>query len=309
MKHFLLVCLSFCLGGASMAQTITNVSPNSGSRGTWNLPITITGSGTNFSSATNTIVEISQNGFKLEVLSANVTSNTTVDAMVRIPHYSFLGVYDVTVFDQAYGMTGLPGGFTVYASPNIPSITETYPDTVRQNATLPITISTEYTNFSQATDNTIYLTQGTHTLYPIPGTMQVLSNELIRASFDFNQPFLPIGTLVNSHCGNSFDGILSDPESILIIDSTLNIFESKPDGKLFAYPNPTLGELSINIPKGLINFEFSVYNQLGQKIIRQSVQNNSSDTFKTNISNLPKGVYYVRMHNDNKSYRMKIIKD
>ena len=309
MKNLLFILSSFGLLSTSIAQTVTTVNPNLGAQGTWSLPITITGSGTNFSAATNTVVEISQGGFELDILSVNVTSSTSIDAMIRIPHYSFIGPYDVTVSDPSNGANTLPSGFSVYANPNVPAIIETYPDSVRQNATLPVTISTEHTNFAQATDNVIFLTQGTHTLFPIPGTMQVLSNDSIRAVFDFAQPYLSIGTLVNSHCGNSFDGILTDQESILIIDSTLSIFKAEPSEKLSIYPNPTSGDISIDIPKGLVNFELTIYNQLGQAIHRQTVNNNTSHVFKSNIANLPNGVYFVNLQDANARYRVKVIKE
>ncbi|MBL4862282.1 MAG: hypothetical protein JKY09_04590 [Crocinitomicaceae bacterium] len=53
------------------AQTISSVSPNSAEKGTWSLPVTITGSGTTFSNATSTVVRIKQGTEELEIISVN----------------------------------------------------------------------------------------------------------------------------------------------------------------------------------------------------------------------------------------------
>lgn len=309
MKHLVLIFVSFFMGTTAFNQVINNASPNVGVQGTWSLPITISGSGTNFSAATNSILQIKQGNYQLEVLSATVVSPTLVNAIIRIPFTSPTGGYDITVYDQTYSSVSGLNGFSINASQNQPVIIETYPDSVNQNATLPVTISTQSTNFSQATDNTIYLTQGTHTLWPIPGSMQVLSNDSIRATFNFAQPFLSIGSLLNAHCGNSFDGILTDIESIEIVDSTLNRKKFEASESLSIYPNPSTNAVHINLPKGLVNFDLFVYNQLGQRLYSQSISNNTANVFTTDISTLPKGVYFVVLKSANKQYKVKMVKE
>ncbi len=309
MKRTGLIFLGLLTVFSVNSQTISNVTPNSGSLGTWSLPVTITGSNTDFSAATSTVVKVSQAGNELEVLSVGTITPTSVDFVLRIPFPSLLGAYDVEVYDQTNGTIILPGGFTVVTGPNFPFIVETSPDSVRQNWTLPIIISTENTHFSQATDNTIFLTQGTHTIYPVPGSITAVADDTIRAVFDFNLPFLSIGDLLNSHCGNSFDGILSDYQSIIIVDSTLSVDPVITDRVLDVYPNPTKDQINVNLPTGLVDFQLSVYNQLGQTVWTQSITHNTNNQYNIDISNMLNGTYIVAVQGDKKVYHARIIKE
>ena len=98
--------------------TITNVSPNSGTQGTLSLPITITGSGTNFSGATSTLVQVlGNNGSTLQVLSINSVTPTSVSVDIAVSNTAFVGGYTVKVYDQLVGnFISLANGFTVIAS-------------------------------------------------------------------------------------------------------------------------------------------------------------------------------------------------
>ncbi len=291
------------------AQNITSVSPNFGSLGTWSLPITITGSGTNFSAATNTVVRIKHGTDELEILSINSITPQSVSVDIRIPYFAYYGDYDVQVYDQNVGLITLADGFTTVVPFAFPSIVATYPDSVIANSVLPVTISATNMLFSQATDNTIFLTQGSNTIFPIQGTIQAISNDSIQAMFDFNLPYLQVGDLLNSHCGNSFAGIYSDNQSIEIIDSTLSITKTYSDFQISTYPNPTSGPLSVNLPKDLINFQLTVYSQSGQLIYSQSVKNNTSHILKTDISSLADGIYLIKIQDRDRQYEVKIIKE
>ncbi|MGJ8661537.1 MAG: T9SS type A sorting domain-containing protein, partial [Bacteroidota bacterium] len=197
-----------------------------GERGSYQLPITITGSGTNFSSATSTVVKISQATstiVDLQITSVTSVNPQSVDLNVRIPYNAPLGSYTVSVYDQTTGgMISLPNGFSVLANSQPPVAVKTTPAKVALNQTLPITITVDNSNFSQATDNTIYLTaQGTSTLLsPVAGTIVAPNGTHMRAAFNFSNSLLSIGDVLNSHCGNSFDGMVTDFSSITITAPT-----------------------------------------------------------------------------------------
>jgi hypothetical protein len=231
MRNLFIVISALFLSSFLMGQTISNVSPNSGERGSWQLPITITGSGTNFSNATSTFVKISQaSNTLLEIVSVNSVSASSANVDVRIPNSAPLGAYSVSVFDQTLNdFVILPNGFTVLANSQPPTVVKTTPAKVGLNQVLPITISVDNANFSQATNNTIYLSQqGTSTLiYPVAGSIVGLNNTHIRALFDFSGTSLSIGSILNSHCGNPFDGSLIDVSAIVMtaptsVSGTLN---------------------------------------------------------------------------------------
>lgn len=212
------------LSSFAMSQTITNVSPNSGNKGSFSLPVVITGSGTNFSNATSTVVQIKQGtNTTLEILNVNAVTPTSVGLDIRISNSMPTGNYTVSVYDQTVGgMIDLPSGFTVLPNVQPPILQWTTPEKAALGQTLPVTISVDNANFSQATDNTIYLTQqGTSTvLNPVPGSMVVLNNTHIRASFDFTGSSITGGSVFNSHCGNSFDGYFTDNGAISITGQT-----------------------------------------------------------------------------------------
>ncbi|UKN00621.1 T9SS type A sorting domain-containing protein [Paracrocinitomix mangrovi] len=221
MKKLILVSSAVLLGLSTFAQSISSVSPNSANTGTWSLPVSISGTNTNFTAATSTVVKVTQNSQQLEVLNVNNVTSTTVDFDVRISNLSPLGNYNVEVYDSNVGdMVTLNNGF--YVGPNTapPALMSTAPETGAINQILPVTITTENTHFSQATDNTIYLTQGTFTILPVGNSVQVLNDNHIKALFDFSNPNISIGNVLSSHCGNSFDGYFSDNLTITVTPIT-----------------------------------------------------------------------------------------
>lgn len=213
------IALLVCFTGVS--QTITDFSPSSADKGTWSLPITISGNGTSFSNATNTIVRISQGNEQLEVLSVNSISDIEVSVNVRVSNLKPTGPYIVEVYDSSVDqLIATNDVFTVNANSIAPSLINTSPESGAINQILPVTISLTNTHFAQATDNTIYLSQGTNTILPIPGSVVALNDNFIKASFDLNNPLINIGDFLNSHCGNSFDGYFNDNLSINITPIT-----------------------------------------------------------------------------------------
>ena len=215
-----IVC--FIASTFSFSQTISNVSPNSGTQGTLSLPITITGSGTNFTTATSTLVQIiGNNGSSLQVLSINSVTPTSVSVDIAVPNTAFVGGHTVKVYDQSVGnFISLTNGFTVIANSTPPTLVGTTPEKAAVGQVLPVTISVDNANFSQATDNTmILMQQGTSTvLYPVPGTLVALNGHHLRAMFDFSGSTITSGSVFNSSCWNSLDGSFLDPAAIVITD-------------------------------------------------------------------------------------------
>lgn len=220
MKKIILPILGCFLTLSLNAQTVSGVSPNSAEKGTWSLPVTISGSGTSFSNATSTVVRIKQANEELEVLSINSVAPEEVNIDLRVSNLKPTGSYSVEVYDQNLGLINLTNGFSVLANSAVPSIVSTSPEMGAVNQVLPVTISLQNTHFAQATDNTIYLTQGTNTIMPIPGSVVTLNDNYIKALFDLNNPNVNIGDVLNSHCGNSFDGFFNDNLSIEITQIT-----------------------------------------------------------------------------------------
>jgi CxxC motif-containing protein len=186
--------------------TITNVSPNSGTQGTLSLPITITGSGTNFSGATSTLVQVlGNNGSTLQVLSINSVTPTSVSVDIAVSNTAFVGGYTVKVYDQLVGnFISLANGFTVIAS-----------------------------------------------------------------SLELDAPQLP---------------------------------------KLSVYPNPTNGELNIELPNNLENAKLMIFNQMGQLVLEETLNSSIGKLFTTNINHLSSGIYVVRLLGNNNASESRLIK-
>ena len=186
--------------------TITNVSPNSGTQGTLSLPITITGSGTNFSGATSTLVQVlGNNGSTLQVLSINSVTPTSVSVDIAVSNTAFVGAYTVKVYDQLVGnFISLSNGFTVIAS-----------------------------------------------------------------SLELDAPQLP---------------------------------------KLSVYPNPTNGELNIELPNNLENAKLMIFNQMGQLVLEETLNSSIGKLFTTNINHLSSGIYVVRLLGNNNASESRLIK-
>jgi secreted PhoX family phosphatase len=77
-----------------------------------------------------------------------------------------------------------------------------------------------------------------------------------------------------------------------------------PFANVFAYPNPTVGILNI---MNAANCNAAIYNVLGKEILQLSVMNNKQSI---DLSNLPGGVYMLRVTGDNGEQKtMKITKE
>ena len=69
------------------------------------------------------------------------------------------------------------------------------------------------------------------------------------------------------------------------------------------YPNPTTGEFVIK-SHDLNNAEVFVYSMTGKEIYHSTIDN---DNYTINLNNVQKGVYFVKVTSDNKSYTSKLI--
>ena len=224
MHRFLTIFASVLITSMVCGQSISSVAPNSGERGTFQLPVLISGSNTNFSNATSTLVRFSQGTptlMELEVTNINSVSPTSVSCDIQIPYSAALGNYTVSVYDQNIGgMLDLPVGFTVLPNSQTVTLVGTTPQNAAINQTLPITISVDNAHFSQATNTSFFLMQqGTNTmLFPVPGSLVALNNSHLKAQFDFTG--YPAGTTFDAYCSNSFDGYFFDDSAVVLTSPT-----------------------------------------------------------------------------------------
>ena len=93
-------------------------------------------------------------------------------------------------------------------------------------------------------------------------------------------------------CETGFDGEVED-YTVNIIDSTLGI-EDELLSTFNLYPNPVKnGELKLQIPKEITEFNITISNVLGQKVYENKVNSNYNNTHTVNTSSIKSGIYFV----------------
>ena len=105
------------------------------------------------------------------------------------------------------------------------------------------------------------------------------------------------------------DGTVSDP-MLTLVRSTVGIGENDALG-LSVYPNPTTGKLSLTLnTNGTQIVSLTVYNVLGNVVYTEKDLTVFSKTTRTiDLSNLPKGIYHLRLDGDGKSVVKKVVVD
>jgi len=126
---------------------------------------------------------------------------------------------------------------------------------------------------------------------------EVLSNTVPLASDIENFAMFEIG----NRTGNELfidDLIVEYADS----EATLSV-ESFTNEQGYIYPNPVSSDLNINLTS-IKSATVSVYNITGQKISEFAMNKETSFS----MENLPKGIYFLNISSENKSYSQKVIK-
>src|ERR1043166_8510358 len=93
--------------------TLTSIAPNTGTQAQ-TLDVTITGSGTSFTSGTNTLsIRQGSNTTAIKVNSVTAQSATSIKANISINSIAPTGTYGVYVANVVNGIMGLENAFTV----------------------------------------------------------------------------------------------------------------------------------------------------------------------------------------------------
>jgi len=91
-------------------------------------------------------------------------------------------------------------------------------------------------------------------------------------------------------------GCMSTDTVVFTFYSCTGINENNDHVTLGVYPNPTTGLISISVNGLNANADLNIYTLEGQVVYTEKVNGNS--VIKCDLSNLPKGVYVVRMNNE-----------
>ena len=104
-----------------------------------------------------------------------------------------------------------------------------------------------------------------------------------------NMPFFELGALAGSPC------------------DTIKL-ASSPFNNWLLYPNPTTGQLNIQVPNSNTQIQLAIYNVLGQKVLEKTVAVDIKYKASLDISSLATSLYFVKIEDGNKGFTQKIIK-
>jgi hypothetical protein len=101
----------------------------------------------------------------------------------------------------------------------------------------------------------------------------------------------PIATAIYSVSGTSSLGCVSSKTYTALVSECLSLNkQTKGDETLVVFPNPSKGELNINLENINITTKIDIYNNLGQKIISKKILHNSTSLDLKEYSN---GIYFI----------------
>jgi hypothetical protein len=92
------------------------------------------------------------------------------------------------------------------------------------------------------------------------------------------------------------------------LDWLLSIQNNNFTNKINIYPNPSTDFVHIEIPDiGNKTVNLMVINALGEVVLRHNTTITGSYNYLLNVSDLPKGIYFVSINSGNNKYLKKII--
>lgn len=100
-------------------------------------------------------------------------------------------------------------------------------------------------------------------------------------------------------------GITSfSPFAVFDENTTLSVDQVVANANINLYPNPATDVINISVTGNNSDMNAEIYNVSGQVVYKAAVQNNSS----INISNLPDGMYYIKLNSGTANGTQKFIK-
>ncbi len=124
-----------------------------------------------------------------------------------------------------------------------------------------------------------------------------LHNSLIYAGIDFESDRLldEVTTVISGQRN------LAVWRTCLECDTLIGIEEQPNEALIEFYPNPTTGEVSIDLPNGVSATSLGVYDMLGKQVMELAYRPT------VNVSGLPKGNYIIAVPTEERTYRQLLV--
>lgn len=210
----------------SFAQSIS-INPTNGNR-SQKLPVTITGTGTNFARGSNTITFIKQGSATnaVNISNLSVLSNTIMGGFINIAANAPTGPYTVRVTNSQNTTINLVNGFTVNGT--VPSLVSIRPSSATQGESLTVSITGLNTNFNSASNTTVkFFSQGTESFEIFEFYNTPINNSLLSANI-LVSPLAPLG-VYSVGVENEIDGLVMLNSSFTVGVSNKSISSITPN--------------------------------------------------------------------------------
>lgn len=271
---------------------IDSISPVSARQGD-DVTVTIYCTKTHFDVNDESIsVWLSNSVNQIYASTISIIDSVTLQAWYSFSYAHTSGIYSIFVYGNENGTFSLPNAFTLQAGSNQASIIAIAPDNALQGETLDILVTAENINFSQGT-NIAKIQQGNYTHYM--NSSVLVDSVTISANFSFteSQPsgyydFVVHNTYLNKTITKANGFYVGDPSVYVEVGSSENVV---------IYPNPSANQVYLNAEFATIE----LFDSFGKKVL---IEKNKK---VIDVSNIPKGLYFLVLKNQNETVIKKLV--
>lgn len=263
------------------------IKPNNAKQGD-TIVVTLHAKNANFNASNiKNIVYLDGEDKRINPVNITPIDEETLNAEFMFNYSHPIGLYTVVVSNIMDGTLRLDT-FEIAKGPKFPRIVELSPDTMIVGETLDVVVTAENIDFSQGS-NVVSFTQGdTHVLM---NSTQITSKTSLKLNVSIDEK-APEGLYNLLIYNTSFDVTLlkdytlTEERRVYFKAAKIkNSAESIQEDNRFFYPNPASDFLYIQKQYEVVE----LYNMNGQKVLETRL------TTKINVSQLPKGVYVVKL--------------
>ena len=286
---------------------IVSVSPNSATANQ-TLTVNITAQNTNFGQGTSTTTAWFEQGSStyLPLTNINVISSTEISGQVNISASTSLGFYNTWVSNSIDGQLYKPNNFEVLDRPI--SLDTLTPHWGKLNQLRTYTLYGHLTHFTDASLTLIFKNQADILLTKQVTNVIVINDSVVQfdCKIDIGQSY----DIWDLYALSVTDGALNLINAYIVSPVPLSIDEVSNDYEVQVFPNPSKSIINIRSLKiSNTRVEMSIFNSSG--VLLYSDDFNVAKTLdkKIDISELPKGVYFVQLRFDGNTLYQKILKN
>jgi len=280
------------------APKLLSIDPDSTMQGT-SIKALIIAKNTNFSTATFTVIRLSQTFTQINYDSFNVINDTALYAYFTISMARPVGAYNLAVSNSIDGNLTVNGIFWVIKSPYTPVLLSIDPDSAYQVTSIKALIRSSYTNFTKSNITVLRLTRGMTNINN--DSFTIVNDTTIYAYFTFSMSSTPglYGLNVNS----SLDGNLTKTQCFtVIVPNAPKLFSVDPDTAMQGKTvSATITGINTHFDSGL-NLAVSLFRAPNTTVNPTTIVRKNDTSLVADFTiaaNMALGLWDVRVSNSN----------